>query len=267
MSNPIRSLVEKSLSKLGVCHLKADGISMLPVIKPGDLLEIIGVNQGELFPGQIILFEQWNQMFVHRIKYRTSMGFVTAGDANILMDEPVLPEQIIGLVIAVINSNGVRTPLYQSNEENVEPEGWSNPLNISFFLPSPYYSTVKEVYCGINNILHFDQYTTQLIGNTYAVSHVGLTTEDEFIEQIIGLKKVNILCFVNLGPENEKGLFPVNYVRSVFRPNYYNHVPNFSSLAENSYPLSLMGYLYGLLNSISILSKKRERNVNKSHQD
>ena len=72
---------------------------------------------------------------------------------------------------------------------------------------------------------------------------------------------------MNLGPENVKGLFPVNHVRSVFRPDFYNYVPNFLTLNDDTYPLLLMGYLFGLLDSISILSEKGEHNVNESNRD
>lgn len=81
------------------------GYSMIPFLGNGrDQVKIEKCDIKDLKKGEIILFQQDkipHDYILHRI-YRIKDGkFLTMGDGNDYMDEPVAPQQIIGVVTTV----------------------------------------------------------------------------------------------------------------------------------------------------------------------
>jgi hypothetical protein len=247
MPSLIRRFIEKALIDSKACVIKADGISMLPIIEPGSTIEIVSVNENDLFPGQIILFEKGDQVLSHRVVYKVPIGYITAGDTNVLLDDPISPSQIIGLVQAVISPKGKRTELnkqYQNKRNGFSSED----KKLTFYFPDPYFKLIKNYYPTLQ-IEPLVNYSNKLIESSFAVSHTGLLTENQFRQQITDNDSLNLICFTDLGPENSTEYFSVNSVRCVFRPNIFNYLLNLEKLDIKDYSLSVISYLCGFFES------------------
>lgn len=95
---------------LGVQPSVLSGPSMLPTIKPADLVITKEVPMEELEVGEIIRFYQDERFVIHRIIEIDRSGeeliIVTQGDNVNSPDPPIVPEQIAGRVILVIPKGG-----------------------------------------------------------------------------------------------------------------------------------------------------------------
>ena len=86
--------------------VKADGYSMYPAIKPGSVIYIEPMEPGiEPVPGDIIAWKRESGFVVHRlavITYKNNKPvFITRGDSSTVEDEPVIADQIAGMVIQI----------------------------------------------------------------------------------------------------------------------------------------------------------------------
>jgi hypothetical protein len=85
------------------------GNSMRGVFMPGDNMLLMVVPHAEILLGDVIVFHNVSQrdrreLVVHRVIAISDSGLITRGDNNLHSDGlPVLPEQIVGKVIAVQN--------------------------------------------------------------------------------------------------------------------------------------------------------------------
>jgi len=110
------SLTEQLLKDgYGVCFC-AEGQSMHPTIRAGETVTVVPTTPGEIRRGDIILCRTKGRVIAHRvvcIKRRNGHGkdfvfepdsdliFVLRGDAACHHDEPVVPAQVLGKVVAV----------------------------------------------------------------------------------------------------------------------------------------------------------------------
>jgi len=73
-----------------------DGTSMMPAIAPGEQVVVAcGVAPAV---GDVAVFRFNDQVGVHRVAARAEGWLMTWGDANPLPDEPILHDQVIGMV-------------------------------------------------------------------------------------------------------------------------------------------------------------------------
>ena len=247
MPSSMRRYIEKALIVSKTCLVKANGFSMLPIIKPGSTIEIVSVNESKLFPGQIILFEKDDQVLSHRVVYKVPIGYITAGDTNILLDDPISPSQIIGLVKAVISPEGKRTEINKHYQDKSN-EFSSEDKKLTFYFPDSYFELVQNFYPTLR-VESLGNYSNKLLESSFAVSHTGLLNEDQFRQQIAEYNSINLICLTNLGPENSTKYFSVNSVKSVFRPNIFNYLSNPKKLDVKDYSLSVISYLCGFFES------------------
>lgn len=95
-------LASNVLRSYGRLNLKVTGWSMLPVIWPGDTLELQRTNHHELSTGDIALFSGYRRLFAHRIVQRSGRSIHTRGDA-LPYPDPVLAEnELLGRVACIV---------------------------------------------------------------------------------------------------------------------------------------------------------------------
>ena len=76
--------------------------SMYPELKRGDLVLIEGIDEAaELKVGDILAFESDDGFAIHRIVEIAGETITTKGDANLIEDEPISFEQVIGRALTI----------------------------------------------------------------------------------------------------------------------------------------------------------------------
>lgn len=86
--------------------LKIVSNSMIPMLRPGDLVVVMPLKPTESVQrGDIIVFQQFDAAdsglpLTHRLIGRSSAGWLTKGDFRLLPDAPLLPQALLGKVIA-----------------------------------------------------------------------------------------------------------------------------------------------------------------------
>ncbi len=89
----------------GTVHLRVSGSSMLPWVRPGDLLQILHTDPKRTCPGEIILFTRDGRLFVHRVIRKDQRPdwplVVTKGDALPHADAPLSGPEFLGRVISI----------------------------------------------------------------------------------------------------------------------------------------------------------------------
>ncbi len=97
--------VAEAMRARGVVRLRVFGASMLPWIRPGDLLHILRTDPDRVCPGEIILFARDGGLFVHRVIRKDQRPgwplLVTKGDALPRADAPVTDAELLGRVISI----------------------------------------------------------------------------------------------------------------------------------------------------------------------
>lgn len=76
--------------------------SMYPTLKKGDLVVIEGVDSAaDLNVGDIIAFRSENGFAIHRLVLVDGEALITQGDANLLLDEPISFDDVIGRLMKI----------------------------------------------------------------------------------------------------------------------------------------------------------------------
>ena len=94
-------LAAQLLRSVGELRLRVTGSSMLPAVRPGDVLTVRRCAIDEATRGDIILFTRGRRLFAHRVVACPEGGLVTQGDGIPLPDSPVGPAEFLGKVIHV----------------------------------------------------------------------------------------------------------------------------------------------------------------------
>jgi signal peptidase len=93
------------LNRFGQVRLRVSGTSMLPAIRPGDILVVHRCTIEEVNSCDVVLFGAGERLFVHRvIRKHVSSGaavLITKGDALRSHDPAVSSSQVLGRVAAV----------------------------------------------------------------------------------------------------------------------------------------------------------------------
>ena len=124
-------LATEVVSRFGRIRLRVTGTSMLPALRPGDLLTIRRVHLEEISLGDIALVVRGKQFFAHRVRdVRCDEPYLTTrGDRLSYNDPPVLRSELLGKVAGVErngrkvgsvtwlnSSNGVLAHILRSSE-------------------------------------------------------------------------------------------------------------------------------------------------------
>jgi signal peptidase I len=118
-------------------RIRADGYSMYPLIRPGNIIYIEPFAEDEApLPGTVIAWKRETGFVVHRliriIREEERTNFITRGDSCINEDKPVTADQLAGLVVRTENSRGKRI---RSGEELIrKPNYLYNRLLVWFVI-------------------------------------------------------------------------------------------------------------------------------------
>ena len=107
------ALVEEALAAGTVVRFSAEGTSMDPAIRDGDVITIAPVSSDEVVRGDVLLCRHAARMLAHRLVAITTRGaerrFHFRGDAVAGCDAPVGADAVVGKVISV-RRNGRAAP-------------------------------------------------------------------------------------------------------------------------------------------------------------
>ncbi len=88
-------------------YLQFVGDSMFPVLQDGD--KVCPRLEGEPRPGDLVVFDLYGEICIHRVMAVTQDGWLTRGDACRRMDPPVSHDAFLGLL------DGLYDPQTQKN--------------------------------------------------------------------------------------------------------------------------------------------------------
>lgn len=103
-------LAAVSLLKTGALRLRVSGSSMLPAVRPGDVLTIHRCPARDAARGDLLLVRRGDRFFVHRMLRREGDAIVTRGDAVRSADPPVAFEDLLGKVVSIERRGRSVTP-------------------------------------------------------------------------------------------------------------------------------------------------------------
>jgi signal peptidase len=95
-------LAAEAIRSFGELRLRVTGSSMLPAIRPDDVLLVHDCRIDDAGPGDIILFVRHRRLFAHRVVSRSDALLVTQGDSVAETDAPVTAHEVLGKVIYVM---------------------------------------------------------------------------------------------------------------------------------------------------------------------
>lgn len=95
-------LVTEVASCFGEVRLGVTGVSMLPTIWPGDILNVRSCGIAELQVGLIVLYRRQGKLVAHRITCIQDNVLTTRGDSVPHDDEPTCEDNIVGQVVSVL---------------------------------------------------------------------------------------------------------------------------------------------------------------------
>lgn len=98
-------VLEFNLRCTGSLWINVEGISMRPILKSGNRVEIHKKEKYEI--GDVVVFRDGDNMIVHRIIKYTADHIITKGDNVCYSDLPVSPSDILGKVISIEKTSRV----------------------------------------------------------------------------------------------------------------------------------------------------------------
>jgi len=208
-------LARKALAQQGMCRILVQGGSMAPALRSGDTVTVVHRPISTIAVGDIVAFEDKGEVTVHRVRYRISKGLITVGDANILLDEPVCEEQLLGVATERLRG-GVAEHLQTSilAEPSLEPTATYKVLVPHVF---------SETIMPLQQFVNFTIYQTDLRCSleTSPETSVGISThglyDESHLTRLLQTKNIEkIIYSFAFGPE-QSGLFPIERVAAVVK--------------------------------------------------
>ncbi len=101
-----RHILKAFIDRNGSLKLPAEGTSMYPLIKQGDICQFTSIKHSPLKRGDIVLFESpANQLIAHRFLncayVQEEEWYIFKGDTNYGLDDLITGEKIIGRLVAI----------------------------------------------------------------------------------------------------------------------------------------------------------------------
>jgi hypothetical protein len=87
------------------------GESMLPLLWPGDVVEIESCSLQDVRPGEILLAQRDDLLVLHRlVAAPSSIGFLLRGDSVAVSDPPFPPTALLGRLVRKAGGRGALNP-------------------------------------------------------------------------------------------------------------------------------------------------------------
>lgn len=99
-----------SLQQQKQFHLKSQGLSMLPILQPNDVLYYKKTVFAQTKPNDLIMVKKNSRLFTHRVIYKDKNYLITKGDNNLESDRKIYPRQIIAKVTQVKRNGQIFNP-------------------------------------------------------------------------------------------------------------------------------------------------------------
>ena len=113
-SETFRALLEDALTNGAAVRFRAEGASMYPTIRDGEIITVAAVSTDRVVVGDVLLCRQGARVLAHRVAgvtgHRGERSFQLRGDAKSSCDEPVGASAVVGRVVSV-GLNGRFVPL------------------------------------------------------------------------------------------------------------------------------------------------------------
>ena len=100
----------KKLLRLKSIPLKSTGQSMLPILRPNDIVYFKKTPFLKIKVNDLIIFKKKNQLITHRVIYKTKKYLITKGDNNLNFDGKIYPKQILGKVYQIKRNGQIFKP-------------------------------------------------------------------------------------------------------------------------------------------------------------
>jgi signal peptidase len=108
MDAVVADLLSVVLRRTGKARLKVTGTSMLPAIRPGDVLRIHHTALERIEAGDVVLVAWGGRLLAHRVvevmKNVAGGSLITRGDNHAHTDPPVSERELLGRVVAIERS-------------------------------------------------------------------------------------------------------------------------------------------------------------------
>jgi hypothetical protein len=103
-------LVAEALARFGQVRFRATGTSMLPALRPGDVLGVEACPVDQFHIGDIVVWNGATGLVAHRLVSNREHVAVTRGDANWQSDPPTSAARLLGRVTLVTRDGSPLSP-------------------------------------------------------------------------------------------------------------------------------------------------------------
>ena len=100
----------KKLLRLKTLPLKLTSQSMLPILRPNDVVYFKKTPFLKIKVNDLIIFKKKNQLITHRVIYKTKKYLITKGDSNLNFDGKIYPKQILGKLYQIRRNEQIFKP-------------------------------------------------------------------------------------------------------------------------------------------------------------
>jgi signal peptidase I len=101
------ALAKELLSGFGRLNLRVTGTSMLPALRPGDVIEFDARGSTQAEPGDVVLYRRDESLVVHRVLARDNDCLITQGDSLAAPDATVPLADVLGRAVVLNRGNRI----------------------------------------------------------------------------------------------------------------------------------------------------------------
>jgi len=130
------ALAVDGLRASGRLRLQVHGESMLPILWPGDVVEIKSCSLDDVMPGEIVLALRARRFFLHRFVERSQNGFLLRGDSMPHPDPRFPSEALLGRLVSRSHGQDLDAKDPVRPILPLRPWAWAMGRVICFFAPA-----------------------------------------------------------------------------------------------------------------------------------